>query len=90
MKKRFLSCAIALLLVIACISGLSAQVHAAGNAPKITLNYEEKDVDVNRGFTLVATVQAQGSGTVTWKSSNTSVASVSFFFMPIIFCLFIH
>ena len=77
MKKRFLSCAIALLLVIACISGLSAQVHAAGNAPKITLNYEEKDVDVNRGFTLVATVEAQGTGTITWSSSNNSVASVS-------------
>ena len=31
MKKRFLSCAIVLLLVIACISGLSARAYATEN-----------------------------------------------------------
>lgn len=31
MKKRFLSCVIALLLVIACISGLSARAYAVKN-----------------------------------------------------------
>ena len=77
MKKRFLSCAIVLLLVIACISGLSARAYAAENGPKITLNYSTKDVDVNHGFSLVATLEAQGSGTISWSSSDTYVASVS-------------
>lgn len=46
---------------------------------KITLNYDTYDLGINKTFTLIATVTTESATNqnVTWKSSNTKVATVN-------------